>query len=64
MLKIGQNQGKIANYPPKAQQRSAPLLPISILNLSCISMLLNSIYDQCLLLDFGKRAPQKSAIFQ
>ena len=26
MLKIGQNWGKIANYPPNAQQRSAPLL--------------------------------------
>ena len=25
MLKIGQNWGKIANYPPNAQQRSAPL---------------------------------------
>ena len=25
MLKIGQNWGKIANYPPHAQQRSAPL---------------------------------------
>ena len=28
MLKIGQNWGKIANYPPNAQQRSAPLLLI------------------------------------
>ena len=27
MLKIGQNWGKIANYPPNAQQRFA-LLPI------------------------------------
>ena len=26
MFKIGQNWGKIANYPPNAQQRSAPLL--------------------------------------
>ena len=26
MLKIGQNWGKIANYLPKAQQRSAPLV--------------------------------------
>ena len=26
MLKIGQNFGKIANYPPYAQQRFAPLL--------------------------------------
>ena len=26
MLKIGQNLGKIANYPPNALQRSAPLL--------------------------------------
>ena len=26
MLKIGQNWGKIANYPPNAQQRFAPLL--------------------------------------
>ena len=26
MLKIGQNWGKIANYPPNAQQRSAPLV--------------------------------------
>ena len=26
MLKIGQNWGKIANYPPNAQQRSAPLI--------------------------------------
>ena len=25
MLKIGQNWGKIANHPPNAQQRSAPL---------------------------------------
>ena len=25
MFKIGQNWGKIANYPPNAQQRSAPL---------------------------------------
>ena len=25
MLKIGQNWGKIANYPPNAQQRLAPL---------------------------------------
>ena len=25
MLKIGQNRGKIANYPPNAQQRFAPL---------------------------------------
>ena len=25
MLKIGQNWGKIANYPPNAQQRFAPL---------------------------------------
>ena len=25
-LKIGQNWGKIANYPPNAQQRLAPLL--------------------------------------
>ena len=25
MLKIGQNWGKIANYPLNAQQRSAPL---------------------------------------
>ena len=25
MLKIGKNWGKIANYPPNAQQRSAPL---------------------------------------
>ena len=25
MLKIGQNWGKIANYPPNAHQRSAPL---------------------------------------
>ena len=25
MLKIGQIWGKIANYPPNAQQRSAPL---------------------------------------
>ena len=25
MLKIGQNWGKIENYPPNAQQRSAPL---------------------------------------
>ena len=27
MLKIGQNSGKIANYPPNAQQRFAPLPP-------------------------------------
>ena len=26
MLKIGQNWGKIANHPPNAQQRSAPLI--------------------------------------
>ena len=26
MLEIGQNWGKIANYPPNAQQRSAPLI--------------------------------------
>ena len=26
MLKIGQNWGKIANYSPNAQQRSAPLI--------------------------------------
>ena len=26
MLKIGQNWGKIANYPPNAQQSSAPLV--------------------------------------
>ena len=26
MLKIKQNWGKIANYPPNAQQRSVPLL--------------------------------------
>ena len=26
MLKIGQNWGKIANYPPNAQQRLAPLV--------------------------------------
>ena len=26
MLKIGQNWGKIANYPPNALQRSAPLI--------------------------------------
>ena len=26
MLKIGKNWGKIANYPPNAQQRSAPLV--------------------------------------
>ena len=26
MLKIEQNWGKIANYPPNAQQRSAPLV--------------------------------------
>ena len=26
MMKIGQNWGEIANYPPYAQQRSAPLL--------------------------------------
>ena len=26
MLKIGQNWGKIANYPRNAQQRSAPLI--------------------------------------
>ena len=25
MLKIGQNWGKIANYPPNAQQQFAPL---------------------------------------
>ena len=25
MLKIGQNWGKIANYPPNAQQKFAPL---------------------------------------
>ena len=25
MLKIGQNWGKIANYPPNAQERLAPL---------------------------------------
>ena len=25
MLKIGQNWGKTANYPPYAQQKSAPL---------------------------------------
>ena len=25
MLKIGQNWGKIANYPPNAQQSFAPL---------------------------------------
>ena len=25
MLKIGQNWGKIANYPPNAQKRFAPL---------------------------------------
>ena len=27
MLKIGQNRGKIANYSPNAQQRSASLVP-------------------------------------
>ena len=27
MLKIGQNWGKIANYPPNAQQKSALLHP-------------------------------------
>ena len=26
MLKLEQNWGKIANYPPNAQQRSAPLI--------------------------------------
>ena len=26
MLKIGQNWGKISNYPPNAQQRLAPLV--------------------------------------
>ena len=35
MLKIGQNWGKIANYPHNAQQRSAPLHP----NLSIHSIL-------------------------
>ena len=34
MLKIGQNWGEIANYPPNAQQRFAPLtvtgLPVRI----------------------------------
>ena len=29
MLKIGQNWGKIANYPPNAQQRLAPLNPLT-----------------------------------
>ena len=31
MLKIEQNWGKIANYPPNAQQRSAPLT-VGVLN--------------------------------
>ena len=31
MLKIGQNWGKIANYPPpNAQQRSAPLARVTL----------------------------------
>ena len=34
MLKIGQNWGKIANYPPNAQQRSAPLFTVVILRYS------------------------------
>ena len=31
MLKIGQNWGKIANYPPNAQQRSAPLRTMHVM---------------------------------
>ena len=33
MLKIGQNWGKTANYPPNAQQRSAPLVQTFIVML-------------------------------
>ena len=29
MLKIGQNWGKTANYPPNAQHKLAPLVPAS-----------------------------------
>ena len=29
MLKIGQNSGKIANYPPNVQQRFASLVQVS-----------------------------------
>ena len=41
MLKIGQNYGKIANYPPNAQQRSAPLLPkpLSVIRVSYTTLL-------------------------
>ena len=29
MLKLGQNWGKIANYPPNGQQRFAPLITMT-----------------------------------
>ena len=37
MLKIGQNWGKVANYPPNAQQRSAPLFVTIALSLKSTS---------------------------
>ena len=37
MLKIGQNWGKIANYPPNAQQRSASLCPAHSTLLSLVT---------------------------
>ena len=39
MLKIGQNWGKIANYPPNAQERSAPLLMTPILSFDSCTLL-------------------------
>ena len=52
MLKIEQNWGKIANYPPNAQQRSAPLISckfcinwFSILEVLLLFFLINCL--QC-----------------
>ena len=42
MLKIGQNWGNIANYPPSAQQRSAPLILTTTLKFRTSKRL-----DQC-----------------
>ena len=50
MLKIGQNRGKIANYPPNAQQRSASLLSTSTVNLRAYGRFL--AIDTCSKLHF------------
>ena len=66
MLKIGQNWGKIANYPPNVRQRSAPLTLTQyyvfyyMLPLTAVTKLKNHYFFDDILLSVFKSKSSKS----